>query len=596
MIRPQAPVASTKLFGRAVVPLLVATFACSGQIGDPTGNPMDPNPSSGGSTGSGGNKATAGTGNTTGKAGSGSSGSGSSGTSFGGAGSGGAGTEPPPGPRPVSMEGEPIYSRFVRLTNSQWENSVQSILRLSAPTGRSEGFLEPVSGTTDFDNNERVVIVDNTIWSDFQSAAEAVADEVTATDASLQNVVSGTDPATFIRTFGKRAFRRDLTAQEVTDYQALHTAGSTSPEGTQSAFTKGANWVISAMLQSPFFLYRVEMGDDGAPLDGYEMASKLSLWLRDTTPNDELLEAAAGLTSPEAAAAQATAMLDEPATAAVMDKFHHDLYKLALYDTISKDNVTGYTPELNADLKEASRLFFDRIFSANLGVRDILTSNVGFASRRMATLYGITVNGTALQEVTFSDRAGYYAQVPFLTLWAINDRPHSIYRGVRINLDTLCADPGAPAPNIPSVPSLTDEYTNREMITELTEGCAGVCHGQIINPIGFAFEDFDGMGRPRTMDNGKPVNTTGEYPFAEGFQGFANSRELMELIANGSQAHQCYAKKLTSYATARDLVERERPAVERIGAVSSGAGSSLKQVIVALVKDEAFRTHVGGAQ
>src|SRR5688572_4473445 len=182
---------------------------------------MGPNSGSGGSTGSGGTKATGGTGNTTGKAGS--SGSSSAGTTFGGAGSGGAGTEPPPGPRPVSMEGEPIYSRFVRLTNSQWENSVQSVLRLSAPTGRSEGFLDPVSGTTDFDNNERVVIVDNTIWSDFQSAAEDVADQVTATDAALQSVVSGTDPATFIRTFGKRAFRRELTAQEVTDYQALHT-------------------------------------------------------------------------------------------------------------------------------------------------------------------------------------------------------------------------------------------------------------------------------------------------------------------------------------------------------------------------------------
>ena len=592
MITSQAPGASTKLFGRAVIPLLVATFACSGQIGSPTGDSMSGGPSSG----SGGTNPSAGGTGSSGKSGK-AGNTGSSGSSFGGAGSGGAppGTMPPPGPRPVSMEGAPIYSRFVRLTNVQWENSVHDILHLTAPTGISERFLEPVSGTTDFDNNERVVIVDNTIWSDFQSAAEAVADQVTATDAALQDVVATTDPATFIRTLGRRAFRRDLTPEEVTTYQEIHTAGSTS-EGTQSAFTKGANWVIAAMLQSPFFLYRIEMGDAGAPLDGYEMATKLSLWLRNTTPSDALLDAASSLTTAQAAAAQAQTMVEEPGAQGMMEKFHHDLYKLALYDTVSKDNVSGYTPALNDELKEASRLFFDRIFTEGLGVRDILTSTVGFAGRGMAALYGISVTGTGVKQVDLPDRSGYYAQVPFLTLWAINDAPHSILRGARINLDTLCADPGVPAPDLPPIPALEPNQTNRERISELTGTCGMVCHGQIINPIGFAFEDFDGVGRVRTTDNGKPVDTTGTYPFAEGFLEFANHRELMDLIANGSQAHQCYAKKLASYATQRDLVEGERPVVERLGAVSQASGGSIKKLIVAIAGDEAFRTHVGGAQ
>jgi hypothetical protein len=98
------------------------------------------------------------------------------------------------------------------------------------------------------------------------------------------------------------------------------------------------------------------------------------------------------------------------------------------------------------------------------------------------------------------------------------------------------------------------------------------------------------------MDNGQAIDTTGTYPFAEGTQTFAGSADLMQFIANGSQAHQCYAKKLTSFATQRDVVEAERPVVVALGAVSQATGASLKDVMLALVKDNAFRTHVGGTQ
>src|SRR5262245_29148723 len=94
------------------------------------------------------------------------------------------GTEPvPPGePDPEAVAGTPLYSRFLRLTNSQWENSVRDILKLDGPTGQSAQLLHAVSGTTDFDNNERVVVVKSDNWSDFQTAAETVAASVTVTD------------------------------------------------------------------------------------------------------------------------------------------------------------------------------------------------------------------------------------------------------------------------------------------------------------------------------------------------------------------------------------------------------------------------------
>ena len=602
MIRSNTQVGSTKLLALAVVPMIAATFACTGQVtapGDGEGARMSVGPGGGSVTGSGGSGSGAPfvPGSTGGKSTGTGSGSGASPSTPGG---GSAPVVPDPvagQPLPVDMQGAPIYSRFQRLTNDQYENSVHALTKLDASTVVTDGFLHAVSGVTDFSNNERVVVINDTVWRDFQAAAEKVAGQVTATDAALQAVTTSTDAATFIKTFGRRAFRRDLTADEVTTYTALHTEGATY-SGSQTAFTKGAALVITAMLQSPHFLYRTEMADSGAALSGYEMAAKLSLWILDTTPTDAMLDSAksGAFDSAEKAATQAMTMLDAPAAKAVMRKFHNELYKFDLFDNINKDDVEGYTAALNPEFKEASFLFFDRLFSQNLGVEEMLTTNVAFAGPAMAKLYGVPVTGSGIQQVTLADRTGFYTQSPFLTLWAINNDPDSIHRGVRINLDTLCAVPGMPTAMLPPVPPVQPDQTNRERYSALTGGCGGACHSQIINPIGFAFENFDGVGRSRTTDRGKPVDTTGSYPFAEGMKDFDGANELMQIIASGKQAHQCYAKRIAGYALGRDLIESDRPLVEALGAASLEGGASVKGVMLALVKDNAFRTHVGGAQ
>jgi len=500
---------------------------------------------------------------------------------------------------PIALSGKPLYSRFLRLTNSQWENTVHDVLKLSAPTGQSDQFLHSVANTTDFDNNERVVLVNNDNWGDFQGAAEAVVAKVTATDQALKAVVNTTDSATFIKTFGRRAFRRDLTTAEVTTYTALYQQGS-SYSGSQTAFTKGAALVMTAMLQSPHFLYRTELGDNGAPLSSYEMAAKLSFWLWNTTPSDAMLDAAAKGTfdSADGAQAQAKTMLEDSAATKAIREMHSQLYKIPLLDTITKDaSVQGYSDGLKAEFTSAANSFFDYIYSKNLGVRDILTTNVGFAGPLTAALYGLPASGSGIQQVTLSDRSGWYSQAPFLTQWAINAAPDSIHRGVRVAMDSLCLELGPPSGvTLPPVPAQEANQTNRERYENLTNGCGRPCHTIYINPVGFSFEQYDGIGRFRTTDNGKPVDTSGSYPFSDGEQSFKDSAELMQEIAKGPQAHQCWSKKLASYALERDIVDSERPTVEALGAVSQASGGSLKQVMLALVQSQAFRTHVGGAQ
>ena len=245
---------------------------------------------------------------------------------------------------PSTWLDEPKYYRFVRLTNDQWANSVRELLKLPAPSPLASNFPTTVAGANDFDNNELLLDVSSRLWSDYQAAAETLAAQVTTTDAALKTVYSGTqDAASFIQAFGRRAYRRPLTAAEVTTYTTLFNSASTAA-GSQSAFTKGAAIVIEAMLQSPYFIYRSEMGANGAPLNGYEMAAKLSLFLRNTTPNDALLDSAAGpgkLDTADGAVALATTMLGEAAATAVMRHFHGSMFDIEGYGQISKTGVSS---------------------------------------------------------------------------------------------------------------------------------------------------------------------------------------------------------------------------------------------------------------
>ena len=496
----------------------------------------------------------------------------------------------------LNLAGAPQYTRFVRLTNAQWAESVRDILQLPAAPG-VDAFQTPVAGTTDFTNNELVLAVDQRAASDFQSAAEQLAAAVTSSSADLARIYPGTDAPGFIATLGRRAYRRPLTSSEQAAYLALFQQGA-ALSGTQSAFAKGAGLVIRGLLQSPHFLYRTELGAAGTPLSGYEMAAKLSLWLRGTTPSDALLDAAAGpgaLETAEGAARVAATMLEEPAAVGVLRSFHNELYHFDRYATISKLGVSGYDPSLNGEYLESSYRFFDKLFSQGLGVAELLTSTLGFVGPRMAAQYGVSAPANGYVERDLGpQRVGYFSQLPFLSLHGHNNEPDSIHRGVAMNLDVLCTLLGPPAPNLPPIPALQPGQTNRQRISMLTEGCGGVCHRQQINPLGFAFEHFDGMGRYRDTENGNlPIVSSGAFTFSEGARSFDGAADLMRNMAAGAQAHMCYAKKLASFGLQRDIVDRDSAMLDALTQVSRQNGS-IKNLILTLVRHAAFRLRSGG--
>jgi hypothetical protein len=176
-------------------------------------------------------------------------------------------------------------------------------------------------------------------------------------------------------------------------------------------------------------------------------------------------------------------------------------------------------------------------------------------------------------------------QVPFLMLWSENEQSDPIHRAVQLR-EMACAPVAVPA-HSPAVPPIAPGETNRQRISKISEHCGVACHSVNLDPLGFALESFDGLGRERDHDNGQPIDTSGSYPFAEGVSSFADGRELMNIMAASAQVHTCYAKKVTSYALGRDMVELDRPLLESLARVS--LTESLKELAMALVRSPAFR-------
>jgi hypothetical protein len=504
-------------------------------------------------------------------------------------------------PLPVSLDsGQPLFARTVRLTHDQWERSVSWLLHLPNGTGERSGLTDDVLATSDFSNNEQLLYVSGALWSDYANAAQTLAAQVAGDASLLSAIYPDSDANGFITTFGRRAFRRPLSAAEVQTYRQLFDTGAGLSEGGATDFARGAGLVIEAMLQSPNFLYRVELTPTGQRLSGYELAAKLSLLLRGVTPDDPLLDAAEqGQFDDDAAVTTlAQQMMDEPSFLDVMREYHGELLSFNRYLTIEKDpvSVPAYTPALNQELQEAAYRFFDRIVSESLGVRDILTSNVGFVGPEMAKLYELPAPTSGFSEVTLPpERPGFFTQLPFLILNSVNMVPDSIHRGVALNLDVLCAQVPPPVANV-SLPGVSAGQTNRDRVDSLTgEGtCGATCHGGYINPLGFAFENFDGLGQIRETDNGQPVDTSDTYPFVEGDITYAGAADLMQVMADGVQVHQCYAKHLAGFALQRDLDPDDQPLVDTLSSTSEAPGSSIKQLMLDLVTDPAFTTRNQG--
>ncbi len=497
-----------------------------------------------------------------------------------------------------------------RLTHAQWENTVRDLLRLDDVPGLSAQFLGDTSGGI-FDSHIAGLKVGSTLWSDYQRAAEALAAQITSTAANLQRIVPANLPSdpdakarAFIDAFGRRAYRRSLTDAERARHLTLFQNGP-SLTGLTDPFVAGVRITVQAMLQSPWFLYRVEQGGDATdgeiPLTDWELASRLSFALWNTMPDDALLAAAASgaLATPEGLEAEASRMLIDPRARAMLGRFHHQLFDLDQLRAVIRDTVKypGVTGQLGESLATEVQLFVDDIvYTRTEGLGALLTSTRTFANRELASLYGVDLGqeaGDAFQpvELDASQRSGLLTRAGFLAAYAHGDvESDPIRRGVFVNLRLLCTDLPPPPNMIPKLPPGTGK-TMRQRVDEHTGPgtCGASCHGNLINPVGFAFENYDGLGRHRTTDNGFPVDAAAEFALADGGRlTYADAREFSQQLAGAFQTHRCYARHWVEYVFGRNELSADKNLIDRL-ANRSLEGASVQQLVLELVKSPGFR-------
>lgn len=499
---------------------------------------------------------------------------------------------------------------FPRLTHLQWENTVRDLLQLGGRPNLS-GTFEPDTRLSFFDNNTRALRVSGDLWADYQAAAEQLAESVAVDSQALGRLLpSGlpSDPGerarAFIREVGRRAYRRPLSEEELGAYVALFEQGPAHFPG-MDAFSGGARIVLEALLQSPHFIYRIELGDgsegDTVFLDDFEIASRLSYMIWNSMPDDALLDAAAsGLVhTPDQIAAQASRLLADPRGRDMVERFHAQLLNWGLYRNISKDpsDFPLYYAGVGEDMYEEAKAFVqDVVLESGGSFYDLLTAPHTFVNSGLAAIYGLEGSfGTTLSRASFDamdqpERGGLLTQLGFLA--SHGGLTGSIHRGVFINHRILCTELPPPPDALPPIPA--DDgmmMTSRERI-EMHTGpgtCGASCHGSFINPVGFAFESFDSFGQYRTEEMGLPVDSSGTFEFPDGPVTFDGAEEFTRAVADRVQAHDCYAKHWIEYALGRDTAGSDLDLVQSLGDASL-EGLAIEDLIIELVKSEEFRS------
>lgn len=501
--------------------------------------------------------------------------------------------------------------RVARLSRTQWSNSVRDLLKL---TDISE-IDRSVSGDAliGFDNEADSLYVTEQLRQQLATAAEKLADQVTNDASALARLIppnapaSGSDRArAFITSFGLRAFRRTLTDAEVTTHLALFEQGKTLYPSVDP-FAAGVSLVIQAMLQSPHFLYRTELGTaapgaSSVPLDDWEVASKLSFAITNSMPDEALFAAAAAgqLRDKASVLSQAKRLLEGSNGTTGLRNFNLQVYRLGTYDGIQRDAKTfpDFKPNTPLAMKAEVLAFIDWIFSQGRGIKDFYTTPVGFVNSLLAPLYG--VSGTFSSDPSMltkvdlepSQRAGLLTQAGFLSSYiSVGDEPDIIHRGVFIATRLLCKtlpppDPAAAGKGLVDTPNLT----NRERV-EATTGkgtCGAICHGALFNPLGYAFENYDAVGKYRSMYQTKPVDASDSYTLDGQLKSFKNGVELSALLADAKETHACYVQNMLSYLQGQELSAEQQALVDYYARLSRAGKVSLRELELQLVTSDAF--------
>jgi len=486
------------------------------------------------------------------------------------------------------------------LTHIQYDNTVADLL---GDTTRPSSQFPAENEVVGYSNNVSANQVNPRLVEAYQAAAEALArTAITDRLTTLAPCADGTDNATcgrsFITDFGGKAFRRALTSEESGIFAKLFDA--TLSQG----YSKAIELTLRAILQSPQFLYRVDAQKAATPqtgavaLSGSEMASRLSYFLTNTTPDATLLAAAAAdqLGTEANLEAQARRLLETARAREMSRDFVGQWLGLARLDgaaRLAPDQTYGAT-ELVPDWKDTLGKFLDDAIWNDGTVQSLMTSTKLFLTPKLAALYGqpVPTDPNVPANVT-GQRSGLLTQPAILALLAHSDQSAPVLRGVFVRERILCLQVDPPPPDVIVVPPEVDQTgTTRERFAQHTEqdACRG-CHAAL-DGIGFGFERYDQLGRYREIENGISVDDSGEVidTFAPALDGpFHGAVELAQKLSTDAGVRDCVATQWYRYAMGRVEDSSDACSLQQVKSRFAAGNGAFRELLVGIVLSDAFR-------
>jgi hypothetical protein len=507
---------------------------------------------------------------------------------------------------------------FHRLNRVEYQNSVNALLGTKLTLADSLPVDALVNG---FDNNADVSMSATLMQKYFDVAQAAVT--AALADAGIRQALipctltDASCPRSVLQSFLPRAFRRPVEAGEVDKYLSYLQVCKSSP-------VAGMGCALQAALLSSKFLFRAELlatpaaqactesaslvASSTGKLSGFALASRLSYWLTSAPPDAELSAAAAAgmLEDPALIGAQAERLLSPEVGAKqslpFIDNFPSQWLQLAAAQsaTPSKTLYPSFDDPLRQALGDESRLFFKSVLFGGTPALDLIRTNYTFLNERLASHYGIPgVTGPDMRRVdtTGTLRGGILTQASFLTATSSSENTSIVQRAKWVLTNVLCEHLPAPPPGIqdqvPAPPPALG-LTNRESLTYRTMNppCIG-CH-RGMNPIGFGLEVFGAIGEPRSMDHGKPVDSSGQLPDG---QAFSDTEGLLSLLKQDPRFPVCLTRKVLTYALGHGTEAAcDDQAVKALAEQWKPDNYDLKKQIVRIAQSDVFRTARAGQE
>lgn len=485
-----------------------------------------------------------------------------------------------------------------RLTSAQYVSTVRDLLGETADT--SDFVLDNRTGP--FKTNVRVIQEDEVNAYDAMSktlSEKAVSNMSKLLNCDTKAVGEDQCASEFIKTFGARAYRRPLVADEEESFRKVYNTGK------EESFSAGIRLVVQAMLESPSFLYLVETGSpyDGGlrKLSGYEVASRLSYALAGTMPDADLftaaregrLDTAAGIREHAQRLVQSDKFNGRAA------EFHVELLGVdwVTSSSVSKPDAAEFDGPMRAAMLEESHKYVEYVMSKGEGtIEEIFTNPYVFPGNGPLTkIYGSSAKpvGDGRSEITDGTRKGILA---LAGVQASHPRAFSprmaVNRGNTVRSDVLCDHVPSPEMEIDfTLPPGAEKLSAQELLRRHQENAScKSCH-ELMDSIGFGFESYDAIGKHRTKDGaGNPIITSGEIVNADGGGKFANANEMADLLAKSPQVRSCMSRQWLRFAVGRDPDgQADACSLEGITKSFSNGKGNIKEGVLSLVSSDAFR-------